>query len=390
MKTLKKTPKIPMVEVQDPLSALAVWDNVLINGDTNLTAEEFKIVMFLTSHIDSRKTKKLGTFVFQTADFVNAIGLGSGNSSYFEKVMKNLHKKRIIVEDLVENSVAGMHWIDYFKIIRAFRTYDTSLGTLLINREERERYLQSREMQKMIGTTEVRLGKELAQFLLHLKKNFTEIELRYILKMKSVYSMRIFPLCKQFLSTGERTITLARLRQMLMLDDKYLDWKDFKKRILVPAITEIREVVGWNIDYMARSYVKGQPYQEITFYFHEELKSNVSAKTTPTKMTLEEREVRSREIEIRIREIDKDMFERGRELLKALSPESRREYEVAAQATLFPNDDSTDKRGVRDYIVSLRSERTTKDGRTYAHYSDATLQRLADERAELKREESLL
>ena len=47
--------------------------------------------------------------------------------------------------------------------------------------------------------------------------------------------------CAQFRKAGERTIPLARLREMLDLGDKYPRIETLRRRVLDPAIAEINQ-----------------------------------------------------------------------------------------------------------------------------------------------------
>ncbi len=59
--------------------------------------------------------------------------------------------------------------------------------------------------------------------------------------MTSTYAIRLYELLIQWGSVGEREIELTWLRQQFQLDDKYKAIKDFKKRVLEPAVSNINE-----------------------------------------------------------------------------------------------------------------------------------------------------
>jgi len=59
--------------------------------------------------------------------------------------------------------------------------------------------------------------------------------------LKLKYSPRFYEYCCRFKDTGIFRISFASLREHLLLDDRYTAWQDFKKRVLVPAMDELKE-----------------------------------------------------------------------------------------------------------------------------------------------------
>lgn len=75
-----------------------------------------------------------------------------------------------------------------------------------------------------------------------LKKEFTIFQLQVLILLKSKFAKRIYLMCCQYLSTGLFHIQLDELKKRLALEGKYSDFKDFKKRVLAPALKELNEV----------------------------------------------------------------------------------------------------------------------------------------------------
>jgi plasmid replication initiation protein len=78
-------------------------------------------------------------------------------------------------------------------------------------------------------------------YLTQLKGQFTYVVVKNVSRLSSAYSIRIYELIQQFRKTGDRTIALDDFRSMLLIEDKYLQYKDLNKLLLKPCIQELNE-----------------------------------------------------------------------------------------------------------------------------------------------------
>ena len=78
-------------------------------------------------------------------------------------------------------------------------------------------------------------------YLTMLNSEFTRFKLRHIGNIGSHYGLRMYELCCQYRTAGQRTIPLARLREMLDLGDKYESVKDLRRWVLNPALAEVNK-----------------------------------------------------------------------------------------------------------------------------------------------------
>lgn len=85
-------------------------------------------------------------------------------------------------------------------------------------------------------------------FISDLKDNFTSYDVMSISYFKSTYSIRLYELCKQYLRIGERVIDVDVLRNLLELEDQYSDFRDFNKRVLKIAATEINKFADIEVE----------------------------------------------------------------------------------------------------------------------------------------------
>jgi len=79
--------------------------------------------------------------------------------------------------------------------------------------------------------------------------SYTRIEYEQIMKLSSIYAIRIFELCMQYRCIGERTITVEELRYFLGVPlGAYKDRMDnFKKAVIKLPIAEINKKTNFNI-----------------------------------------------------------------------------------------------------------------------------------------------
>ena len=85
------------------------------------------------------------------------------------------------------------------------------------------------------GTIELSFDPKLRPYLLQVKGNFTKYELQHAMQMKSVYSIRMYELLRQYVTFGKRKFSVEYLRDVLHLQDKYKNFNGFKERVLEKA-----------------------------------------------------------------------------------------------------------------------------------------------------------
>ena len=90
------------------------------------------------------------------------------------------------------------------------------------------------------GRIELRFGKDILPYLTGLQSQFTRYALSDVAKMTSAHGMRLYELLVQW-PGGHREVALDDLRRWLQLEDRYPSIKDFKRRVLDPAVQQINE-----------------------------------------------------------------------------------------------------------------------------------------------------
>lgn len=82
---------------------------------------------------------------------------------------------------------------------------------------------------------------DLRPYLLQLKEKFTTYDVRNILSLKKVHSIRLYQILKQHLYTGTRTFEVEELKYILGVENKYKKYNDFKKYAVMAAQRELQE-----------------------------------------------------------------------------------------------------------------------------------------------------
>jgi plasmid replication initiation protein len=113
------------------------------------------------------------------------------------------------------------------------------------------------------GYLEYRFDKALKPHLIALKKQFTTYDVRNILNCHHSHSVRIYQLLKSFEGLKERTITVKDLRYMLMLENEYQRFHDFKRFILERSRKDLKKYSDLFFEYSLNK--RGRNIHSITF-----------------------------------------------------------------------------------------------------------------------------
>jgi plasmid replication initiation protein len=100
------------------------------------------------------------------------------------------------------------------------------------------------------GTIKLSFHPYLKPYMLQLKENFTKITLGDIMGLKSVHSIRIYELLKQYESIGKREVSLEDLRGYCGITiDQYKKFGGFRRKVLETARKEVTKKTDLHIDF---------------------------------------------------------------------------------------------------------------------------------------------
>lgn len=187
---------------------MVVKSNFLVEASYRLSAMEQKLILTLATQI--RQTdKEFQKYYFNLGELGDFLGVKSNaDYAYLREISKNLLSKVLILKK--EESTLQTHW------------------------------LESVEYFDGQGKVAMSFNPELKPFLIQLKNNFTKYNLKYAIHLKSMFSIRIYELLKQYEKIGHREFLLPELRSHLgVKDGEYPLYGNFKAKVLVVAQKEL-------------------------------------------------------------------------------------------------------------------------------------------------------
>lgn len=125
------------------------------------------------------------------------------------------------------------------------------------------------------GRVELRFSKDMLPYLTELTRQFTKYALADVAKMDSAYGIRLYELLMQWDSMGCREIELGQLREWLQLEGRYPAIKDFKLRVLDPAVAQINEHSPLRVSWTQRK--TGRRVTHLAFTFAPKAKAEKPA-----------------------------------------------------------------------------------------------------------------
>lgn len=96
---------------------------------------------------------------------------------------------------------------------------------------------------------------QMKPFMLGLREKFTKIELLEVARMTSGFSIRIFQICKSYYYEHAKygrnvyKTGVENLKEILGIEDKYPDFRNFRRKVLNVAKDEINAKTGLEIEY---------------------------------------------------------------------------------------------------------------------------------------------
>jgi len=206
---------------------VVVKRNDLITASYRLTLVEQRLLLACISQIDSRESlSPEDTFEVTAGEILDLLSVDAG--------------KRSVWRDLKDSTER------LFERYIVFRESETEHGKC--------RWVSSVRYFENDGRVAVQFAPDVLKYLSELRSEFTQYKLQYVSKFRSSYSIRVYELLVQWLSEGEREISVSDLREMLMLEDKYRLAAELKRNVLDPACRDINEFSNINVQYTQRKH----------------------------------------------------------------------------------------------------------------------------------------
>lgn len=144
------------------------------------------------------------------------------------------------------------------------------------------RWVQTVEYREAEGLVALRFGTDMVPYLSQLSAQFTRYALADVAKMDSAYGIRLYELLAQWRDAGEREVSIEWLREAFQLEGKYPAIKDFKLRVLDPAVAQINEHSPLQVSWTQRKTGRRVTHLAFTFAPKEAAKKRQKPAAPPT------------------------------------------------------------------------------------------------------------
>lgn len=115
------------------------------------------------------------------------------------------------------------------------------------------------------GQAYVDLHPDIRDMLLDLKKYFTRVPVVELISCRSTYGQRLYELLYQFADTGIRLMRVDELREKLNLQNKYINFYDFRRRVLKQAQKDVEEHTNMRFTWEEIKANKGRKIERLIF-----------------------------------------------------------------------------------------------------------------------------
>ncbi|NLP52046.1 replication initiation protein [Bacillus sp. RO1] len=235
-----KTTEVQAAPYELDIKNWVTKSNQLIEATYKLSLQEQRILLVLASKVQP-SDEELKAYKFRVQDFMDIVGTkpGTGYYSHIRQVVSDLQTKTLTIKQGTKTMVAN--WL-----ITAI--YEDNEGSILL-----------------------KFNPDLKHLFLNLKEKFTSYQLENVIKLQSIYSIRIYELLKQYLSIGKRHFTIEELRTYLAIEEgKYKQYGHFKSKVLNVAMEELK--VKTDLSFTFEEHKTGRKVTSITFYIKDRRK----------------------------------------------------------------------------------------------------------------------
>ena len=190
-------------------------------------------------------------YTLDIREFCEILGMDYNNGGigfYYKQLLKGLRDKSFFVETKTSQVLVG--WISEVELVE-----QTSIVKLTF-------------------------GVKMQEYLINLKKNYTQYDLLCILPMKSGYSIRMYELLRSMYGLKGPLFQISVEEIMRKFEVSYKTFADFRRRVLEVAVKEINFYTDVNVKWKPKKI--GRKIVEIEFLVErlseeEEKKNNFNA-----------------------------------------------------------------------------------------------------------------
>ncbi|MGL5331185.1 MAG: replication initiation protein [Peptostreptococcaceae bacterium] len=268
--------------------------NTLVKARYNLTLMECRVFMYILYSLQKSKDGKMYCYVTNN-DFARlSDNRNLGFIKGIKSVLDSILDKHIYFEEYTETGEVG-DWGKYN----------------LING-----YMYLKDSQKF----KIEVSEKVFDLLIsYLDTGYTPVNLNVWLNLKSISAQRLYELLRLW-SGSKKSIeyTVEDIKNYMMLEEKYKEYSNFKRRIITPGIKELNETGLFNIDFKETKV--GRKVNSIIFdvddmdarkYFDKEVKELVPKVINDISNSSSSNEINQKQREVQFYVPDESVFTKG-------------------------------------------------------------------------------
>lgn len=222
-----------------------VMTRQLAEGRYHMSLGERRLVYVAMSKI-SAEDEEFGTVTFSRAEYIELLrscGINIDRARFEDELKESA---RALLQRIVE--------VDHEGVWKAWQ------------------WMSKSEYDRNSGIVTVKFHDEMKPFLLFLagNKGYTKFLLKFAMPLQSPYSVRFYEYMRgkvsEILPVTKCKLTLDEIRELMILEDKYSQYRDLKRRVIAQALKEINNKTDLNLTMREhRGRGKGSPVRSITF-----------------------------------------------------------------------------------------------------------------------------
>jgi plasmid replication initiation protein len=197
-----------------PEASTVIQGNQLTQASYTLTLTEKQLVLLAASQLDAHGTMNESGIVVVTAAKLSKVfdiprnhaykTLKAAGESLFERRIRTVRKSRR-GRDIFRNA----------------------------------RWISAAEYEEGEGSMTLTFAPDVIPFLTNLRKQFTTLELRYVGRLPTFYSVRLYELFMMARTTGTIEYTIDELRDLLNMEDNYQEFREFRRHVIEQSVKAI-------------------------------------------------------------------------------------------------------------------------------------------------------
>lgn len=218
-------------------------NNMLVKARYSLSLIENRVFLSMLYKLQ-KKSDGVLTCSISHSEFKDIIKFKQKNTvKGILEVLEDLRKKPIYFKEEKKNRKGNL-WGAY-GFINGYE-YDDELGIFNIEASEKIHNLLKE----------------------YLKMGYTPVNVQIWLSLNNSYAQRFYDLLRLWSGTKDTiNYKLDEIKELLMLEDKYSKYNDFKRRVILPAIKELNETGYFEIDIKENKV--GRKVDSIDFYIKD-------------------------------------------------------------------------------------------------------------------------